>query len=59
MQIEKENPEIEVKIPAKEMTTDNSVMIAMACYINALKNPKSEWNKSEIKACGNLELSQK
>jgi len=46
-------PEIEILIPEKSLTTDNAAMIAVAGYIEYLKNKKL--NK-KLKAQGNLNI---
>ncbi|MBA3732860.1 tRNA (adenosine(37)-N6)-threonylcarbamoyltransferase complex transferase subunit TsaD [Patescibacteria group bacterium] len=45
-----------VKIPAKSLSTDNSMMIAAAAYLNAYLNPAILKGQQEIEAKGNLKL---
>jgi N6-L-threonylcarbamoyladenine synthase len=49
--------ELTVRIPLHEMTTDNSLMIAIAGFINVSQNPELLKNQKEIVANGNLRLS--
>ncbi|HEY0220745.1 MAG TPA: tRNA (adenosine(37)-N6)-threonylcarbamoyltransferase complex transferase subunit TsaD [Candidatus Paceibacterota bacterium] len=49
---------IEVKIPTKELSTDNSLMIAGATYINSMLKPDYVAINPEIKAVGNLKLGE-
>ena len=46
----------ELLLPEKELTGDNSIMIALAGYFNFIKNKKSYPLNLEIKAQGNLKL---
>ncbi len=48
--------DLSVHIPLHELTTDNSLMIAMAGYVNVVQNPKLLKNQKEIVAKGNLRL---
>ncbi len=50
-------PELSVRIPLREMTTDNSLMIAIAGFVNVTQNPDILKNQKEIVANGNLRLS--
>ncbi|MCC7160416.1 tRNA (adenosine(37)-N6)-threonylcarbamoyltransferase complex transferase subunit TsaD [Candidatus Nomurabacteria bacterium] len=43
-------------LPAKELSTDNSLMIGIAGYLNYIKNKKKVPRLSSIKATGNLSL---
>ncbi len=52
-----ETADLCVKIPGKNMATDNALMIASACYINSLTNSSFISEKAEIVANGNLRLS--
>jgi N6-L-threonylcarbamoyladenine synthase len=52
-----ENEELKVMMPTRSAATDNALMIASACYINVLKNPKIISEDREIIANGNLRLS--
>jgi N6-L-threonylcarbamoyladenine synthase len=47
---------MEVLFPGKGLSTDNSVMIGMAGYLNYLKKGKKAGNGKNIKADGNLKL---
>lgn len=47
---------LEIRIPTKELSTDNSVMIAYATYIKYLVFPDILNNKTKIIAQGNLKL---
>ncbi len=48
--------EIELKIPTRELSTDNSVMIAYATYIKCLVFPEFLNSNTKIIAQGNLKL---
>lgn len=48
--------ELEIKIPTKDLTTDNSVMIAYATYIKCLAFPEFLNTNIKIVANGNLKL---
>jgi tRNA A37 threonylcarbamoyltransferase TsaD len=48
---------LSVRIPLPEMTTDNSLMIAIAGFVNVSQNPELLKNQKEIIANGNLRLS--
>ncbi len=50
-------PEISLKIPARSLTGDNALMIALAGYFKIQKNPDTEYPEPEIVAVGNLSLS--
>lgn len=47
---------IELFFPAKELTSDNSIMIGIAGYLNFMKNKKKLTKTADIKAIGNLRL---
>jgi len=49
-------PELAVRIPAREMTTDNSVMIAFAGFVDVVQKPELLENQKEIVADGNMRL---
>lgn len=49
-------PDLKILIPTKELSTDNSVMIAYATYIKSLVFPGILRQKSKIIAQGNLKL---
>ena len=49
--------ELTVRIPLREMTTDNSLMIAIAGFVNVTQNPELLKSQKEIIANGNLRLS--
>jgi N6-L-threonylcarbamoyladenine synthase len=51
--------DLDVRIPLREMATDNSLMIAIAAFVDVTKNPETLKEQKEIKANGNLELSEK
>ena len=46
--------DIKLFFPEKELTTDNSIMIGMAGYLQFSKNNKKSSKLSDIKAKGNL-----
>jgi len=46
-------PDLEIFIPEKSLTTDNATMIAVAGYLEQLKNQ----NSLELRAQGNLDIS--
>lgn len=48
---------LEVKVPTKELSTDNSVMIACATYVKYLTNPDIILENKKIIADGNLKLN--
>jgi N6-L-threonylcarbamoyladenine synthase len=48
--------DLTVRIPLREMTTDNSLMIAIAGFVNVTQNPKLLQTKPTIIANGNLRL---
>lgn len=54
--LEDEYDGLKVKIPNKGLTGDNSVMIAVATYLNICVNPNIINEKKDIKAVGNLKL---
>jgi N6-L-threonylcarbamoyladenine synthase len=54
-EIEKGHPQVALRIPANELTTDNAVMIGLAGYFRALR--KEFANSDELKANGNLSLA--
>ncbi len=47
---------IKLLFPTKELSTDNSLMIGIAGYLNYIKNKKKVPRLSSIKATGNLSL---
>lgn len=47
---------VKLFFPAKELSTDNSLMIGIAGYLNYIKNKKKVPKLSSIKAAGNLRL---
>lgn len=53
--LNKTYPQIKILIPEKNLTTDNATMIAIAGYIEYLKN-KEKIVEKELEADGNLEL---
>jgi len=55
--LEKTFDDLKVLTPVSKMSTDNSVMIALAGYINVVQNPKLLTEKNKIAAKGNLRLS--
>lgn len=54
--IAEEHPEVTLRIPIQELTTDNAVMIGMAGYFRALK--KEFTPPDALRADGNLSLSE-
>jgi N6-L-threonylcarbamoyladenine synthase len=54
-EIEKDHPQVALRIPANELTTDNAVMIGLAGYFRALR--KDFADAEELKANGNLSLA--
>ena len=54
--ISEKYPEISFFMPTKELSTDNSVMIAMAAYIEILVHPELLKNTPDFRAEGNLKL---
>lgn len=54
LNLEKDFPELKILIPEKSLTTDNASMIAVAGFIEYLKNGKSN---NKLKAQGNLDIS--
>ncbi len=55
--IQKEYPEVSLLIPDMSITTDNALMIAIATYIRATKNPELlDTRNIDIKAVGHMEL---
>lgn len=54
--LNKKYPELNIKTPTKELSTDNSIMIASATYIKSLVFPEILSNKNKIIAQGNLKL---
>jgi N6-L-threonylcarbamoyladenine synthase len=50
----KQHPQVALRIPSSELTTDNAVMIALAGYFRALR--KEFANPDELKANGNRSL---
>ncbi len=51
----KKYPQLKIYFPRKDLSTDNSLMIAMAGYFRFLKNKKGK-NLASIKAQGNLRI---
>lgn len=49
-------PETKLLAPARELTGDNALMIALAGYFKIQKNPDTVYNVNDIKAIGNLSL---
>jgi N6-L-threonylcarbamoyladenine synthase len=47
---------IKLLFPTRELTTDNSLMIGIAGYLNYIKNKKKAPKPANIKATGNLRL---
>ena len=54
----KQLPKVEVIFPERELSTDNSLMIAMAGYFTYLRNNKRGVDISKINAVGNLKIEQ-
>jgi N6-L-threonylcarbamoyladenine synthase len=54
--LEKDFPETELFAPARELTGDNALMIALAGYFKIKKSPDAIYNVDDIKAEGNLSL---
>lgn len=52
-------PNIEIYFPERELSTDNSLMIAIAGYFSFLKNNRRGDNLKNIRANGNLKISEK
>lgn len=52
--IPKEYPDVEVRIPSRELTTDNAVMIGLAAFYHALRNEFADIET--LKANGNWTL---
>jgi N6-L-threonylcarbamoyladenine synthase len=50
-------PGLSVRIPLREMTTDNSLMIAIAGFVDVTQNPELLLDQKTIIANGNLRLS--
>jgi N6-L-threonylcarbamoyladenine synthase len=50
------NKKIDLLLPKKELTGDNSLMIGVAGYLNYVKNKKRVPGTNNIKATGNLRL---
>jgi N6-L-threonylcarbamoyladenine synthase len=55
----KKLPSCKVLFPERELSTDNSLMIAMAGYFTYLKNNKRGTDYKKLKATGNLKIEQK
>lgn len=53
--ISREFPDVELKIPSAELTTDNAIMIALAGFYRASRNEF----QTDFKANGNLSLASK
>jgi N6-L-threonylcarbamoyladenine synthase len=51
----KQHPQVALRIPSSELTTDNAVMIGLAGYFRALRKEFADPN--ELKASGNLALA--
>lgn len=56
-ELENKYSDLSVKMPTNELSTDNSLMIASAVYIESLVNPEVINNRAEIKASGNLKFN--
>lgn len=52
--LEKDFPHVSLHIPARELTGDNALMIALAGYFKIQKNPDVDYG--DIRAAGNLTL---
>ena len=52
-----EFPEISLRLPVKSLSTDNAVMIGIAAFIKASRQPEILEQKVEIRASGNLALT--
>ncbi len=52
----KANKNLKIYFPTKELSTDNSLMIGIAGYLNYIKNKRKVPKASSIKAVGNLRL---
>ena len=50
------NKKIKIYFPTKELSTDNSIMIGIAGYLNYVKNKRKVPRLNSIKATGNLRL---
>lgn len=50
-------PEISLKLPEKELSTDNAIMIGLAAFVEVSRNPSLLNPQSKIIAKGNLKLS--
>jgi len=52
-----EFPEISLRLPIKSLSTDNAVMIGIAAFIKASRQPEILKQELEIRASGNLALT--
>lgn len=52
-------PNLEIRLPAKLLTTDNAIMIAIAAYIRIKTMPEEFRNQIAIKAEGGLSINSK
>ena len=52
-------PDIKLRMPEKQLTTDNAVMIGIAAYVEAVKNPSVLAQEKKITAKGNLTISSR
>ncbi|OHA91931.1 MAG: tRNA (adenosine(37)-N6)-threonylcarbamoyltransferase complex transferase subunit TsaD [Candidatus Zambryskibacteria bacterium RIFCSPLOWO2_02_FULL_51_21] len=52
-------PGLILRLPERSFTTDNAVMIGIAAYIEASKNPSILKSSQDIKASGNLSISSR
>lgn len=57
--IEKLHPEVDLRIPDLELTTDNATMIAAAAYLRLKAGKKLASRPNDLTASGNLPLSDK
>jgi N6-L-threonylcarbamoyladenine synthase len=53
--LQENHPDVELKIPEKELATDNALMIAFAGYFSWQKN-KNGANPDDVRAIGRLSL---
>ena len=54
--LEQKYSDLTVRVPMREMTTDNSLMIAVASFVDVTKNPQLLQTEHIIIANGNLRL---
>lgn len=57
LQLREKYPDLVVKVPTNELSTDNSIMIACATYLKYLVNPEIVSQNKKIIANGNLKLN--